>query len=147
MISVSAVVVVQLLVLSSAFLHRPGQLFPKKQNVLQFREKDCLLTQNIGRIDQTCLHASIPLPVIDADKVTSFLSLEVFSRPIVRIWSAIISLLTAATFRYSKSLKGKMRSAAESMESGWKQRGFGGSFARTLEVWSFTIYFAIKYVS
>ncbi|RYH00859.1 hypothetical protein EON65_48725 [archaeon] len=54
-----------------------------------------------------------------------------------------IAFLTGIGLHFNERFK----SAADVMESGWKKRGYGGSFARTVEVWTFAISYLFKYVS
>jgi hypothetical protein len=56
-------------------------------------------------------------------------------------------VLVAAVFAALKSkFKTKIISATNAMETGWAERGYGGSFFRTLEIWGFAIKFIFKYV-
>ena len=61
-------------------------------------------------------------------------------------WRPIVLLLTTLLVSLKSKVQSKMETAANAMEAGWKKRGVGGSFSRTLEVWGFAIYFVIEYI-
>ncbi len=59
-----------------------------------------------------------------------------------------LSLLIAGIFTTFKlGFKRPNQNSPNQMESGWVRRGYGGSIARTIEVWTFVVAYAIKYVS
>lgn len=87
------------------------------------------------------LNAIISWPNIDliqTSKLWSKLDASVFAKYLQRL-----TVLAAGVFI---GIKAKIKKSSVAMEAGWQQRGVGGSFARTIEVWVFAIGFAIRYV-
>mmetsp|Transcript_17062 Transcript_17062/g.28628 ORF Transcript_17062/g.28628 Transcript_17062/m.28628 type:complete len:697 (+) Transcript_17062:147-2237(+) len=54
---------------------------------------------------------------------------------------AVILLFAGIVFK----LRNKIRRGVKDMEDGWTKRGSGGSFSRTVEVWTFAVSFIFKY--
>jgi len=98
------------------------------------------------------LKAAVPMPTLTmtfpANRLTTIAqsSLSAVSQASL-IWKTFFSFAIILMARMSKRVKRKMDSAAAAMEMGWKQRGYGGGFRRTIEVWIFVISFLFKYVS
>lgn len=92
------------------------------------------------------MKAAIPLPSFDSSKTQSLFQISNLTKPVSQFISAITTFLSAFVLRKSNALQAKLKSAANSMEMGWKQRGFGGSFRRTVEVWTFVISYLFKYL-
>lgn len=61
-------------------------------------------------------------------------------------WRAIIILFTAFIGRARNKVQKQITKATNTMESGWFKRGYGSSFSRTVEVWTFTIYFIFRWL-
>lgn len=63
-------------------------------------------------------------------------------------WRPIALLVVTILGTMRSKITKKINEATENvMESGWVKRGKGGSFRRTIEVWSFAFQFLFKYVS
>ena len=62
-------------------------------------------------------------------------------------WKAFMILIPAILARLQFKIKKEIDKASNSMEKGWFKRGYGNSFSRTIEVWSFVIFFALSWVS
>jgi hypothetical protein len=90
---------------------------------------------------KTDIKATVSLPDIDRFKSTSSIKklFKSFSTRARTTFFAIVAIITGLRMRMFRTLN-------NGMESGWKKRGSGGSFARTVEVWSFAIQFLFKYV-
>lgn len=68
---------------------------------------------------------------------------KLFNTP--KVWTAVAAIVGAFIANKSNDIKSSINSAANTMESGWKKRGLGGSFFRTLEIWLFAISYIFKY--
>jgi hypothetical protein len=62
-------------------------------------------------------------------------------------WKTLVVMLAAIITRFKSKLKKEVRKVSNQMESGWTSRGQRGSTRRTLEIWTFSIYFIYRYVS
>lgn len=92
------------------------------------------------------MKAAISFPSINSDKTSGlFQATNIFS-PFTKFWTVLTSLLSSIFLKKSESLR-KVKSNTDAMENGWKKRGLGGSFSRTVEVWLFAITYLIKFVS
>jgi len=89
---------------------------------------------------QSKLQAVVSWPLIDLIQKTKIDRVK-FVRNSRRFFVIAAGLILGIKSKFSSKLK----DAADAMESGWKKRGFGGSFARTIEVWVFVIAFAYRY--
>lgn len=92
---------------------------------------------------------AVSLPAMDSIKNTLKVSVE----PLVQAFSQVklsmrgmllifAGLLTALKLK----VQNQVQTTAETMESGWTKRGYGGGLARTIEVWTFAVWYIIKYV-
>jgi len=98
-------------------------------------------SQRILYNSQSKLQAVVSWPRIDLVQKSKF------NRVKLAEYSRRFLVIAAGLFLGIKAKFGsKLKNAADAMESGWKQRGVGGSFARTIEVWVFAVAFAFKYV-
>ena len=77
--------------------------------------------------------------------LSSMLKNNAFNRLSVA-WKSVALLVTALIYRAKLKFKKEIVKASNQMESGWFKRGYGSSFSRTIEVWSFAISFAFKWV-
>jgi predicted unusual protein kinase regulating ubiquinone biosynthesis (AarF/ABC1/UbiB family) len=92
------------------------------------------------------MKAAIPLPSFDNSKAPSLFQIPSVVKPITQFFTLLTTFISAFLLRKSNSIQAKLKSAANSMEMGWKQRGVGGSFRRTVEVWAFVISYIFKYL-
>lgn len=53
-----------------------------------------------------------------------------------------VSTIAAFLVSFREKITAKLQKASKEMEDGWKTRGSGSAFARTVEIWSFAISFA-----
>lgn len=101
------------------------------------------------RSSSVTMQAAIPFPSsFDPANVSKIFGI---GQQITTKWSrlsmAVAAIFAAVLGKNIVSIKESFKSASTAMEAGWKKRGFGGSFARTVEVWGFAIYFLFRYVS
>lgn len=61
-------------------------------------------------------------------------------------WKAVIILCTAILGKATNKVQKEIIKATNTMESGWFKRGYGSSFSRTVEVWTFSIYFIFRWL-
>lgn len=97
---------------------------------------------------------AVSLPSIDAlsnqAKVNQKLIVSNTIRNLRNVSFLFVGLLAGLRYKFKQMLPSSKDSQAVSdgeMETGWTKRGFNGSFARTVEVWTFAISFLLKYVS
>jgi hypothetical protein len=94
---------------------------------------------------QVVLNAALSLPSIAAKEALS--AAKTFSK-LSQVVGKLIIVIASVLASMKLKLKRQVRTAASNvMESGWTKRGYGGSFARTVEVWLFAISYLFKYVS
>jgi len=86
--------------------------------------------------------ASIPFPL----QPGSAGGIRALIAPVTRQWKSIAIVFTAIIARLKMKAKKEIKNAAGAMETGWFKRGYGGSFARTVEVWTFAISFIFRWL-
>ena len=150
-IAVIAVVLCQHISPSHSFSN-PSKLsnayFHSKINYVSLRSREHFIPARNSILQPRLAAAAIPTPNINAVNAMNLFGLTSrMSSKMAQVSVAIAALAAAAFGRNFVSIKKSFKSAASSMESGWKKRGLGGSFSRTIEVWGFAITFLYKYVS
>jgi hypothetical protein len=60
-------------------------------------------------------------------------------------WKAFAVVFMAFAARFQKDIKNKAQTVTDSMEGGWKARGYGTGFQRTVEIWIFAISWGIQF--
>lgn len=92
------------------------------------------------------MKAAFPIPSIQPDKITTLFPIPDITKPIVQFVTLLATIVSAFFIQKSSKVQEKLKAAASQMEMGWKKRGVGGAFFRTVEVWVFAITYVFRFL-
>lgn len=92
------------------------------------------------------MNAAIPIPsaAVVRSTVSTAVSVGKNVSKIVILVTSLVALLSTLVAKVRRKFD---KAVLTSMEGGWTQRGYGGAFSRTVEVWTFALSWTYKYVS